>query len=608
MTAVIVLIVIGCHPTLMAKQRAMPVSGEGWHGLSEVYRNAIVARSRESFRKEYAVPAPGWLDLAVGTLEEGPITFRVTVVGESSGATPQQEILLFEQTVLQPHEWHSHALDLSTYAGRKITLEFALRGAKRDAIGLWGTLRVRGLRPASTEVTLHPHGIILIVADTLRADHLELYGYQRVTAPTLTRLARGGAWFKDAIAQATWTQPSIASIVTSMYPSSHGVCDFDSKIPDDVQTLAESYQNAGYATLGLSSINFTGQHSNAHRGFDEFHESLSLPDDGSSKTTLEYVGRLLPWLEKNRDVPFFVFLHLLDPHSPYRPHSPYDRLWVDRELGKEHLLRIKRARDQIRDSLMRRVGTPSRWEVIRAGLDPAEYIECEMGWYDGSIRGMDEGIARLLKELEALGIGSDTLVVFTSDHGEEFFEHGRTFHGQSVYSELTDVPLIMNWPAGIEAGIEIVQTVQLIDLMPTILEFSGIPAPNQVQGRSLASLVTDRRPLEPMPAFSEKPRTQTKYSPPPRDVESVAVYKDSWKLIRTVDAELLRFELFDRRNDRADMENVASEEPGIVEKLDQLVTEWKSAVASNSRRKESNPRFRVTREMAERIRALGYAE
>jgi arylsulfatase A-like enzyme len=265
-------------------------------------------------------------------------------------------------------------------------------------------------------------------------------------------------------------------------------------------------------------------------------------------------------------------------------------------------------RDQIRDSLMRRVAMPSRREVMKAGLDPAEYIECEKGWYDGSIRGMDEEIARLLKKLEELGIGSDTLVVFTSDHGEEFFDHGRTFHGQSVYSELTGVPLIMNWPAGIEAGTEIVQTVQLIDLMPTMLEFSGIPAPNQVQGRSLASAVTDRRPLEPMPAFSEKHRTQTKYSPAPRDVESVAVHRDGWKLIRTVDAEIVRFELFDRRNDQADMENIASEQPGIVGELDQLITEWKGTVDSNSRRRESNPRFRVTEEMAERIRALGYAE
>jgi arylsulfatase A-like enzyme len=607
-SAAIVLFSIGCYPTLIGKQRSVPVSSEGWHGLSGVYRNGMVARSGESFRREYAVPAKGWLDLALGTLEEEPITFRVTVVGESSRTTPQQRILLFEQTVLQPDEWQSHALDLSTYAGRKMTLEFALSGEKRNATGLWGTLRVRGARPASPEVTLHPRGVILILADTLRADHLELHGYQRVTAPTLTRLAREGAWFRNAIAQATWTQPSVASLLTSLYPSSHGVCDFDSKIPDDVQTIAESYQNAGHSTVGFSSVNFTGRHSNAHRGFDELHESVSLPDDGSSKTAREYVDRLVAWLEKNRDVPFFVFLHLLDPHSPYRPHSPYDRLWVDRESGRKHLLRIKTVREQIHDSLMHRFAMPSRREVMRAGLDPAEYIECEKGWYDGSIRGMDEEIARVLKKLDELGIGFDTLVVFTSDHGEEFFDHGRTFHGQSVYSELTGVPLIMNWPAGIDAGVEIVQTVQLIDLMPTMLELSGIPVPNQVQGRSLASIFTDRRPLEPMPAFSEKPRTQTRYSPEPRGVESVAVYRDRWKLIRTADAEVVRFELFDRLSDRADMENVASEHPEIVGELDQLITEWKSAVDSNSHRKESDPRFRVTKEMAERIRALGYAE
>ena len=124
--------------------------------------------------------------------------------------------------------------------------------------------------------------------------------------------------------------------MTGMYPGSHGVREFDGRLPASVTTMAEVFRDAGYATISLSSILFTGKFTNLHQGFEQVHESTSLPDLESSKTSREYVNRLLPWLETHRDVPFFVFLHVADPHDPFEPYSPYDAMWADPAKKEQH--------------------------------------------------------------------------------------------------------------------------------------------------------------------------------------------------------------------------------------------------------------------------------
>src|SRR5260370_758948 len=208
-----------------------------------------------------------------------------------------------------------------------------------------------------------------------------------------------------------------------------------------------------------------------------------------SKTARVYVDRLLPWLEAHREVPFFVFLHVQDPHDPYRPYPPYDTLWVDPAGEAEHERQAEDGRKVIADPLMKGFLMPTRDDLLKAGLDPKAYIDYERGWYDGSIRGMDIEIARLLEGLRNLKLDRRTLVVYTADHGEEFLEHGKMFHGQTTYGELANVPLIFWRPGTIPAGTVIEQTVQAIDLMPTLLEMSRLPVPAAAQGHSLLPLL-----------------------------------------------------------------------------------------------------------------------
>lgn len=253
------------------------------------------------------------------------MTFRVAV--QDGG----EEKPLLERTVTSPHRWEPATVDLAAFTGRKVTLSLALEAERPGALGFWGAPAVRshGADPARADSgpdAGSPQGVILVWADTLRRDHLGAYGYGRPTSPRIDRLAREGALFRDCVGQATWTKVATPTLMTSLYPSSHGVRDFSDRLPASAVTMAEVYRDAGYATLSLSSILFTGKFTNLHRGFEEVHEDTSLPDRESSKTARIYVDRLLPWLEAHRDAPFFVFLHVSDPHDPYRPPPPYDTL------------------------------------------------------------------------------------------------------------------------------------------------------------------------------------------------------------------------------------------------------------------------------------------
>lgn len=574
-------------------------SGVGWQGLGEIYRETLVARSPESWRFSLDLPGSPLLDLAVGTVEEVPVTFRVEVAvgGERSP--------VFERTVKHPQAWTPVRVDLSRWAGRAVDLHLTVDAERHGALGFWGATAVRQRVGARSRGT--PRGVILVVADTLRRDHLSPYGYLRETSPVLARLATEGALFEDALAQATWTKVSMPSILTSLYPSSHGVHDFPDRLPAAAQTFPEIYREAGYATLALASIPFVGRVTNLHQGFETVHESGSLPRKLESKTARELVDRLLPWLDAHRDVPFFVLLHISDPHDPFEPYAPYDTLWSDPAFDVEFARQNAAARKSIADPLLRRFGMPTREELLAAGVDPGPYVAHEVGWYDGSIRAMDDELGRLVNHLEALGLDDRVLLAFTSDHGEEFLEHGRHFHGQSVYAELADVPLILHGP-GVPEGTVVEETVQTLDLMPTLLELSGLRAPERTQGRSLVSLLSSAGTGRVPPAIVERLATSHAGAPPPLGAAATAVIADGWKLIHhtTPPPGVPGIQLFDRARDPGDLHDVAARHPETVERLLELLASWrKSAEASRLPRGEQGTEGLSQQEL-ERLRSLGY--
>ena len=569
-------------------------SGPGWQGLGEIYRETIVSRAPERLTLDLDLPTHPWLELAVGTVEDAPVTFNVGVT------TGSGETTLWRRTVTLPRRWETQRIELAEYAGQQVTLALSLEGDEDGLVGFWGTPVVRnaGARPsradeANTEAraaladggSRTPQGVIVFLADTLRRDHLDMYGHGRPTAPRLSSLAAEGVRFADAISPATWTKVAVPSLLSSVYPASHGIVGMADRLPSGATTMAEAFRGAGYATFATSSVSFTGKLSNVHQGVEVLHERASI-DNGnlghsSAKTARTYVDRFLTWLDDHHDVPFFAFIHAFDPHDPFEPYPPYDLLWASPTGKEEHEARLEQVGESLGDD--RRVADgnrfgperfPNREELEAAGVDPDVYNAHQLDWYDGSIRGLDAEIARLMEGLEQRGVAGDTLLGFVSDHGEEFMDHGWGWHGNTVYGESVNVPLLLRWPGVLPAGMVVDPTVESLSLMPTLLELAGIPVPETAQGQSLLPLVVS--PADPTslgwidrPAFSERKRIPSNRERADYDVDQYSVVSDGWKLVRNVDPPdgMPELELYNHADDPLDHNDVMADHPDIVERL-----------------------------------------
>lgn len=589
-------------------------SGIGFQGLSDVYLETLVSRAPETVLFEVDVPPRPWLELHLGTIDDGAIRFRVAV-RQGDSETP-----LLTKTLTTPRRWEPASLDLSRFAGRRVTLAFHLEAERRGQIGFWGApaLRARGVRgqaeePSPARIALGagraqeaPRGVIFLLVDTLRRDRLSFYGHDRETAPNLARLAAAGTVFEKPLAQGSWTKVSVPSILTSLYPTSHGLVVSKDRLPASATTLAEVFRAAGYATFATSSVGFTGQLSNLHQGLEVLHERASLGEleHSRSKTARAYVDRLLPWLEDHREVPFFVFLHVFDPHDPYEPYAPYDTLFSTAEENAAQDERSEKV-EKVMEEMKGLTHLPTRAHLERAEIAPEVFVGHELDWYDASIRAMDVEVGRLLEALESLGLRDDVLIVFASDHGEEFLEHGRHFHCTSTYGELVNVPLVLHWP-GVVPAARVADVVQMIDLMPTVLDLARLPAPDGVQGQSLLPLLSEGGPAwRPRPAFTERRRTPDE---PIRDpeVDSFAVVTGGWKLVQNTDRPegYPEYELYDFARDPLDQHDVAAEHPQVVARLAALIADWQEAALAAQLTPDSEAD--VDPAQLEQLRALGY--
>ncbi len=576
-------------------------AGVGWHGMEEIHRETIVSRAGESVRFELDLPAESRLELGLATIDPWPATFQVTI-----GDGEENSTVALERTVTSAETWHDTSVDLADFGGESVALTLSVTSENPGSVGFWGRPVIYGRGESATANAAKPRGVIVIVGDTLRKDHLDLYGYERETAPVLTAMARSGAYAEDCISQATWTKVSVPAIFTSLYPTTHTVSQFTDRLPAAAETMAEVFREAGWSTLAMTSIFFTGRFTNLHQGYEEFHEPSSLESRSNAQTAREYTGRLLRWLERHREMPFFVFLHVSDPHSPYYVYSPYDTLWGKPGDADEYRRQQDEVRKHIEDPLMKRFGMPRRSELEAAGLDPETFVAYEHDAYDGSIRAMDVEIGRVFELLRELGLEDETLIAFTSDHGTEFLDHDQHFHGHSVYGHLNRVPLILKGP-GVPAGVKIEPTVQTIDLMPTILELAGVEAPEKMQGQSLVPLIRGDGGWRDRPAITEK------LPEPVRggdgvDLESYAIIVGQWKLIhnRQGPEGTPEFELYDHGADPLNLRDVADDHPEVVERLAEQVRGWHERVLAARLPSDAELAEGMSAEELERLRSLGY--
>lgn len=334
-------------------------------------------------------------------------------------------------------------------------------------------------------------GVVLISIDTLRADHLSSYGYDRPTTPFLDSLAGQGALFEHVFAQMPNTLTSHMTALTGLYPAEHGVYPPDGVLSAEIPILAEVFQRDGYRTGGVTEAGYMKGSYGFSRGFDSFSDDWrSWRKSGHRVKRRRVEDTLAQGLAFLRSVPtdqrFFLFLHTYVVHTPYDPPPPYDTMFW------------KQPRPEVFAPTGPNMG---RFNELGGELPP-EALDYFRALYDGEIRYADDQLREFFAKLEAMGLGRDLTVIVMSDHGEEFLEHGVLEHWQ-LYRETLHVPLIVVHPQ-LKKGLRIAEPVELVDLTPTICSLAGLPCPDDLSGRSLARELRGKgRPSASVYAYSE---------------------------------------------------------------------------------------------------------
>jgi len=485
------------------------------------------------------------------------------------------------------------------------------------------------------------YNVVLIFIDTLRADHLSCYGYHRKTSPNIDKLAKESFVFEQNFTPVTYTLPSFMSIITSLYPNSHGVLDIcKDKLSPRVITLAQILKAYGYKTAWFGPDNpCLSAEVGFGLGVDDFSNA------GDSQNLLESRKNIFSWLDKNKDKKFFLNFHTYKVHIPHFPSGKYkqrftriknmDGVMEDKEefqwrfikqIIKKELLQNKKLtneiigedflnqlilagmlnwdRDQIVDFFFNS-GSKERMEKFSAlqtyaywyrinFTDPAVNLYFQ-SLYDADILEYDEEvIGPVISRLKALNLYDKTIIIIFADHGEEFYEHKRYGHGGDLYDETTHVPLIIRVP-WIKEDRRIKELTQTVDIMPTLLDLLEIPIPHQAQGKSLIDLMNNKKSLP----LHEYVFGNT------HGISSIR--SKEWLLVLNQDGRprLKPKELYSLRSDPKEQKNVYYQNQDVALKLESELKKWEASLPSYKDQEYSFPP-EIDEATRERIRKTGY--
>jgi len=554
-------------------------------------RRAIVAPPGARIRFRATLPAGAGLRFGAG-METTPgrrerasgVRFIVTVDGRRL-----YQRLVNPAAHHRDRRWFDERIDLGLDVDRpvEIVLETVAERRDRPPAGAPGWTRVRAVRDTVRDRQPAAPGtpnVLVLLVDTLRADALGVYGAEPSRTPTLDRLAAEGLVFEHAVAQSSWTLPSVASLLSGLHPRSHGAVrsqpvDDDERgrgelLSDAVTTWAEQAAHAGITTVGVSANPLVSRATNLAQGFETFVE-FSWDPAGRNWTPAAAVNRtFLRWLERNRGHRFVAYLHYMEPHDPYTPPAAFRPA---APAGVRPAIAAGWVRDTA-DALNRKGAPP----LSAAEIGHLRHL------YHGEVGAWDAELAMLLDGLAAFGVRDSTLVIVTADHGEEFQEHGRLRHGSQLYQESIRVPLVIFGP-GVRAGRR-TDLAQGIDLFPTITALLGIATPPGLPGRNL---------LRGGGAGAAVSETAVGIAPAGNRIEVLSLVMAGWKLIHA--PALGRFELYDLGRDPAERENRYGTAPE-GDSMRQVLQRWRETVPAPPQPSGYDASF------GDRLRALGYVQ
>ncbi len=445
--------------------------------LGDETRRALIAPAPAEFRYRLKLPERASLSFAIGITtaagrseDERLPGNRMRFTVKAGDLIPNEVLFERDINVARRNQWIEHSVDMSSQSGREVTLVFQTSFPSATTDDLLPVVGVFG------EPIVHDRahygkakGVVVISIDTLRRDHLSLYGYPRRTSPGLEILAEDAVVFDDAVSTSSWTLPAHASLFTSQYPSVHGAVRMDSGLAPSWPSLPRMFQDAGYFTQALVTHTYLSREYGFAEGFDRHRYLREARAEAVTDRALEF-------LTATGDRDFFLFLHYYDAHWHYDPPAPYDTMFDASYQGE---------------------ASGVWWdfkELTAETIDPKDRAHI-LALYDGEIRYTDKHIERLLREMKRLDLYDPAMIVVTSDHGEEFLEHGAWEHQKTLFEEQLRIPLVVKYPNNEGRGLRVAEQVSLIDVAPTIAEVMGLPIPGVFAGRDLREHDGSKREL-----------------------------------------------------------------------------------------------------------------
>jgi arylsulfatase A-like enzyme len=441
-------------------------------------------------RKALALAAPGTLSFYVDVPAKASLSLRV---GQASGSgatakvrvTPEGEAAkeIFSQALTA--KWQDKVVSLDAFAGKVVRLELSGEGAGEVA---WSSPSIVVPKVELAEVAPAKNVIVLLI-DTLPAKKLRAYdGKSRVETPVLDNFAREGTVFERAQSPENWTKPSVASVLTGLYPMTHRTKESESKLSANALMVSEVFKEAGLATATFLANGYVSDKFGFAQGWDHYTNYIRENKSSAAENVFKEAGN---WIEANKDKRFFVYIQTIDPHVPYDP--PEDLL--------------KKYDSQPYNGVVSPRKTPDQLEQAKRNPPALKFNERDIerlhALYDGEVSYHDVHFGRFLDKLRALGIYDQTAFVITSDHGEEFNEHGSYGHGHSMYQELLHVPLIARQPGVVPAGKRVPETVGTLDISPTVLAMAGVKIPEVMEGNNRLPHARGDVPALPAVGFSD---------------------------------------------------------------------------------------------------------
>jgi arylsulfatase A-like enzyme len=582
-------------------------AGTGRESWGRASRQVLYTHVPGKLEYEVMIPERGRLDVGLGLLKKNiPVKFKISAREKKAGAGSK---LLLDESYSGEGPRLQRSVDLSALAGRTMILTLEAEAAQPGNVAFWGAPTLSGTRTRSKP------NIVFYVIDGASADFMSVYGYNRRTTPHLERLAAEGVVFENAYSNSSWTKVSVPSFMTSLHNSVLGGNKSESDpLPEQAVPMAKRLHNAGYLTEVLTSNPYCGRMSSLDQGVDSLSDAYAFVSEDNSQDipSSEDLNRLFwDFREAYPAEPYWIHFQPTDVHSPWKPVPPFAGLFATAE--ERQILEEMRKK-------MRGIIAQTYSEVLeKAGIDPALFMQINRKLYDESMAYQDHTIGQLVERIKDRGEWENTLFIVAADHGHE--AGGLTlidpkkpkYESPLLAAQHTRIPMIFVWAGTIAPGRRMIQPVSMIDMLPTILDLAGLPAPEISQGQSLAPLLLGKPGWTPRPVVFDEFNIEDDYF-----FGAIEVIDGRWGASLKIDprpddkktpmdrlrpASLLIFDVWE---DPHAFKSLHETRPDLVEKYTKMLNGiWKEHQALAKKFTRGSD-VALTPEQIETLRSLGY--